>query len=228
MKNQYVGDVNDFLKYGLLRRLQSVRKDPLFVCWMLTPDDQGKDGENLGYLEQAAEYCNLDPPLFDGLGRLVSEGKRSVGQVEQSGLLPNASFFSDLVPKAVDREAFAQKMTEARPPGSLVFFDPDNGLEVKKSTEKHVLWSDLEAVVGSSESAIVYQHNTRTKGGPDAYFSRLMTKAEEQLPNHSSFAVRGPHAGFLIIARLNEEDALLEAAREFVELWQGKLTLSKS
>jgi hypothetical protein len=46
MKDQYFGDVNDYLKYGLLRCFAEAGWR-VGVCWMLTPDDGGRDGGSL-------------------------------------------------------------------------------------------------------------------------------------------------------------------------------------
>jgi hypothetical protein len=50
MKNQYFGDINDYRKYGLLRRLQAGLS--LCVCWTLTDDDGSSDGRFLEYLNR--------------------------------------------------------------------------------------------------------------------------------------------------------------------------------
>ena len=39
MKNQYFGDMYDYIKYGLLRQLSGCGKVSLAVCWMLTEND---------------------------------------------------------------------------------------------------------------------------------------------------------------------------------------------
>ena len=44
MKNQYLGDENDYLKYGLLRVISRESKLSIGVCWMLTADDDRPDG----------------------------------------------------------------------------------------------------------------------------------------------------------------------------------------
>lgn len=49
MKHQYVGDINDYRKYALLRALSSGGTNQVGVCWMLTPDDGGADGAKLAY-----------------------------------------------------------------------------------------------------------------------------------------------------------------------------------
>jgi hypothetical protein len=44
MKNQYFGDINDYRKYGLLRAFAEAHLS-VGVCWLLTADDAGGDGE---------------------------------------------------------------------------------------------------------------------------------------------------------------------------------------
>ncbi len=56
MKNQYFGDIYDYIKYGLLRRLSPKGEVSTTLCWMLTPNDQGKDGHRISYLEDHAKW----------------------------------------------------------------------------------------------------------------------------------------------------------------------------
>ena len=52
LKDQYVGDINDYRKYALLRALSADGANRLGVCWMLTESDGGNHGSWLGYMEQ--------------------------------------------------------------------------------------------------------------------------------------------------------------------------------
>ena len=48
MKNQYAGDVNDYVKYSLVRKLVAAAQARVVtVCWMRTLDDDRTDGESL-------------------------------------------------------------------------------------------------------------------------------------------------------------------------------------
>ena len=71
MKSQYVGDINDYRKYGLLRLLTRGGEINTTVCWMLTPNDGRGDGTRIGYLSQLEEWRDVDPQLFDHLGVAV-------------------------------------------------------------------------------------------------------------------------------------------------------------
>src|SRR5947207_1311979 len=72
MKNQYVGDVRDFGKYGLLRNLAGMGTDDpwcLGVNWYLTPDDASRDGVHTSYLDIPIpnQYRAADQDLLHGL-----------------------------------------------------------------------------------------------------------------------------------------------------------------
>jgi hypothetical protein len=82
MKNQYVGDINDYRKYGLIRALSASGKLSTAVCWMLTGDDGRRDGEKTAYLGQPGKYRDHDPDLFDRLREQVQAGSaRNVGAI---------------------------------------------------------------------------------------------------------------------------------------------------
>lgn len=228
MKDQYVGDVNDYVKYGFLRALSAARAGPLVVCWMLTPSDEGPDGGKVGYLGQPGRYRSGDTELFDALGDLVRAGRRSVEAVEQAELLPGASFLSPVVSDGADqrRELFEQLQRQA-PEDALVFFDPDNGLEVKskprgrRDSSKYVFWDEIEATAQPGRSVVIYQHYSRTPR--DLMVSGLIAELERRLRGHRAFALRSPHVAYLVAARADEAACLAEATAAFARRWPGGL-----
>ena len=56
MKNQYFGDVRDYLKYSLLTILGCELS--VAVCWLLTPDDSSPGGRKTGYLSDLKTLAN--------------------------------------------------------------------------------------------------------------------------------------------------------------------------
>jgi hypothetical protein len=65
VKNQYIGDVDDYRKYEVLRCLSSFGECRSFVAWMLSPDDVSRDGRWLAHLEGPDRWRGHDPQLFD-------------------------------------------------------------------------------------------------------------------------------------------------------------------
>ena len=64
MQNRYVGDIGDYFKYGMLRRLAKGRR--LGVMWYLFPnEDHNNDGGHLSYLDDPDTWRHYDPELYD-------------------------------------------------------------------------------------------------------------------------------------------------------------------
>src|SRR5437588_130318 len=125
MKEQYVGDVNDYRKYALLRHLAKVGGVRVGICWMLTLPDAG----NLrGYLEEPKRWRDYDPSLFDRLGAVVKkEAISRLADIEESDLIPRARFFNEVLTDKADRSAYFKKALSQLHMAELIFFDPDNG-----------------------------------------------------------------------------------------------------
>jgi hypothetical protein len=219
MKDQYAADINDYLKYALLRVLSVAHSGTLHVCWMRTGGDGGSDGSRLGYLADPVRFRSVDPLVFDELGRIVSSGTRSVRAVEGSAILPGAHFHRALLtdPDSVRRRYFGKVWSEL---GSedLVFFDPDNGLEVSsvprggRNCCKYVFWDELEQALGEMRSVCVYQHFPRVPRL--AYIERRLAQFLERFREHRSFAVCSSSAAYLVCARPAVASGLQRAAQK--------------
>ena len=95
MKNQYLGDIGDYGKYGLLRYLrdQGIR---IGVNWYLTPGDGKSDGIHTEYLDDMRMRC-YDPELFDTLGGIVHKQNKDISLIEESGLLSGLRFYHTMM-----------------------------------------------------------------------------------------------------------------------------------
>ncbi len=150
MQDQYVGDIGDFGKYGLLRHLTGMRGDTapedalsLGVVWYLFPNDDKPDGMFIDYLcNPSAKHKKLrecDPELFDELHKIVCEKKkREIAGIQGSGVLPNNTAYygqslsypprESVASKKTRRETWLKGALEATKEAELVFVDPDNGI----------------------------------------------------------------------------------------------------
>ena len=98
MQDRYVGDIGDFYKFGLLRRLVGPPVGRLGVVWYRTVDEtHNSDGKFVDYLD-VKDLRGADERLFDCLADLVRSGRRSVAALESSGVLPvGTRFHNDLL-----------------------------------------------------------------------------------------------------------------------------------
>jgi hypothetical protein len=173
VKDQYVGDINDFEKYAALRSLATASGLPLVVCWMLTAADDSGEGANTGYLHDTARYRHLDPHVFDRLAQIVAADERSVAAVERHGVLDEATFVGRrLEDHLASRVAFFRELWSAVRDPSLVFFDPDIGLagkSVRKGGKRSSMYLFPEEAADASRrghSLVIYQHFPRQQREP--------------------------------------------------------------
>jgi hypothetical protein len=62
------------------------------------------------------------------------------------------------------RENYFRRVVEKLPPGSLIFLDPDTGLEVKNPTRRHLLYDEVKRLFGHMDHQsilMIYQHLPR-------------------------------------------------------------------
>ncbi len=87
----------------------------------------------MNYLQEPEAWRAFDPPVFDCLRTAVIDRKeRNIRAVEESGLLSNTSFYSPLLTDVADeRQGYFDGFLKFSRGKELVFFDPDNGLEIK-------------------------------------------------------------------------------------------------
>ncbi len=174
MKNQYVGDIGDYGKYGLLRFLANhgIR---IGVNWYLTENDGSDDGKFTNYLKDKSERI-YDKELFDKLRPFASRKKKTVQMIEDASIIPNAVYYDEYL-KSESKEALTEGWTrqqwfdrsmQALEGAELIFADPDNGLTYakgarNKGSEKYVLPDEVEAYYSSGKDVVYYCHKGRRK-----------------------------------------------------------------
>lgn len=227
MKDQYFGDVNDYVKYGLLRCLAEAELR-VGVCWMLTPGDGSGDGGKTGYLSDPLRWRWHDPALFDALRDSVNSGERRVGAVERRALIPCGSYFEEFVPDGRSaREAWGTSALSALATSDVVFFDPDNGLEVGSipigaaGSKKYVAWSDLTAAWDRGASLVVFQHFARV--GREGYTRDLTARVAAKTGGAKVVPLRTAHVLFLVAAQSKHQPQIERALELMSARWGSRI-----
>jgi hypothetical protein len=226
MQDRYVGDVGDFAKYALLRRLvggPDERRIRLGVAWCLFPDEtHNNDGRYVSYLDRPA-FEGLDDRLLRTLRRIVGSGKRAVSSVSRSGIFPRETvFFAASVADSGTRHSQADRLrhrtdwlarcltkTETC---DLVFFDPDNGLEVASVPKRHpnagkyIYWDEVDPFWRRGQALLIYHHLNRTASA-DQQVRRMQDRFRSMLGGGSAIPLvfrRGSCRIFWLACRENE------------------------
>lgn len=221
MKEQYVGDVNDYRKYALLRLLgrSGLR---LGVCWMLTPNDGRSDGNKLGYLDQVKQE-RRDPELFALLRRVRDEpDARRLILIEGSEILPRAVFVNTIVPEPLfERQLWFKQASAALAETDLIFFDPDNGIEVgsvgkgRRNSSKYVYRDELAATYRAGHSLLVYQHFQRKER--EGFVQGIAGDLRRIASDAEIWAIRTAHVVFMLAIQPLHRAALSAAAHHVRE-----------
>ena len=207
MKNQYVGDINDYKKYGLIRALVGEGEDAfrVGVFWMLTADDNRNDGQILDYLGQPNQWQRYDPPLFEKLHSIVHmHRQRTVSLVQSLDILPGAAFASHLLPDdATSREKIVLSTFDSFSGLEVVFFDPDNGLEVqsnplgRKNSNKYLYFSEVTQAFARGHSLVIYQHFPRINR--DQYIADRTSQLWEAADTSTIFSFSTSFVCFFVV-----------------------------
>lgn len=225
MKNQYFGDVNDYRKYGILRILA---KDDIhiLISWMLTPNDGSADGKHINYLNEPNRWRSYDPELFDALHEEVMvNNRRDVACVGERNLIRNASFVEAILDGSpAARTSWLTELRQKNSNMDLIFFDPDNGIEVpstpktRRNSKKYVYWEELEEAWKSGLSLLVYQHFCREER--DFFIERLGDEFKRRLGSSEVHVIRTAHVVFFLAPQPRHAKILVGRANILDKHWR--------
>lgn len=224
MQNRYSGDIGDYSKFVLLRKLFAADCHRIGLVWYLYPDESHtNDGRHTDYLDNEA-FADCDPDLVLGLSRVITK-QRCIRTLEAAGLVPNEPvYFSEPLDfhlryprrttehKRSRQEARAhwlQRAIAAVSNCNVVMLDPDNGLEIRSCEKlhqaragKYAFYHEVEHFFRNKDVCVIYQHLHRRA----THAAQMQLRAQElkrRLPGVAQvFAIRyspyTPRAYFLL------------------------------
>lgn len=200
----------------------------LGVAWYLHPDaGPAGDGKHTAYLLHPSKWRHLDADLFDVLRGLIP-GRRSVANIQQSGILGDAVFAADVLAvadvKVRDRERWRHQWFDRihhhLAACDLVFADPDNGLvpddrftPTNRRSAKGMPVAEARAL-SEGRAAVIYHHNSRRRGGHLEEIRWLKTQLPEGTMAY--YWRRVSNRTFFII---NADEEIRRRVHAFVHRW---------
>ena len=233
MKNQYFGDINDYKKYGLLRLLCEVGHIKAAVCWMLTPNDLRPDGHRINYLQEPEKWSNFDPTLYRFLRQVVIEKRiRDITTLENSNIIPHCVFYSDIIRDQTSfRERYFERFLDFSHGAGLVFFDPDNGMEVnsipfgRKNSSKYLYWREVERTFLAGHSVLVYQHLPPKPRKP--FTLNLANKFKTVSDARCVYLYHTQFVVFFLVPQRVHEALLVKVNQKVAEIWGEEIRIEK-
>jgi hypothetical protein len=164
MQERRFGSIGDLVKLAFLRHLQEGRH--LAVCWYLTGQGVNRPlpPKHFAYLKRPDEFRYLAPEIFDTLKSVVESSTLSLSYItalEESGLLNGAVFHHEQVPRrAALRKSWTTSLVDSVSKANLIFLDPDNGIQGRRLTPKHVALAEIAALRGQDRALVTIQHQS--------------------------------------------------------------------
>jgi hypothetical protein len=227
MKNQYFGDINDYLKYGLLRCFAESGLR-IGVCWMRTVDDGRSDGSKIKYLSTPEQWRSYDPILFDDLAEAIKQQVRDVLRAQKPGFIPDALFFNELVPDDQQlRQVWLTKALAKLKGVELLFFDPDNGIEVQSKpwgrtgSCKYLYWQEIQRGWSQGSSLLIFQHFPRQNR--QEYVSHLSSKVAIHLRGSNIFPLVTSNVVYLLACQPQHKVEIGVAIDTIAKRWASQI-----
>jgi hypothetical protein len=184
MKNQYVGDVGDFCKYGLLRALFNNSYLKLGVNWYFNGTDNKPVGRHTAYLDKSnsigEKLKKCDESLYNKLYRIVKiENKRDIRRIEQTKILrEDTIFFANNLDDFEERGRWHRMALKILEKADVIFLDPDNGINTNNSNITcDASINEIKDYFRQGQTVIVY--NQRSHQKDDVYEKRFQISRRE-------------------------------------------------
>lgn len=236
MKNQYVGDIGDYGKYGLLKFLanQGIR---IGINWYLTENDGSTDGKFTKYLEKK-ENEEYDPELFGALCKVAFREDKSVQMIEAVNLIPNAIYYNELLhsssidagARELQRTLWFNNGTLLLKDAELIFADPDNGITFSKGvkskdSEKFVLPGEIARYYFDRKDVVYYCHKGRRR---QADWEQAKVQIREMIPDAQILVLtshRGTQRSYVFVVHPGSFEKYDNMLNSFLRTaWGGMFT----
>lgn len=226
MKNQYFGDNKDLFNYDLIQEIMGAGLvEHLTFVPMLTPDDSKGYGKKYDRSKARAGFKNRE--LMGFLDDCIRKGERDIRQVEgyftghgiEMTLYAKDTYFTQK-----NRGQYFAGIAGGLLQDSLVFVDPDTGLEVKKPGKGHVLFSEVKELyqrMNNSSILMLFQHFPRVN--QIDYMNSRSTELKQKVSGEFPVCIDDGEVVFFFLTKdRNTEHRLTHVVGEYAKRYREK------
>jgi hypothetical protein len=226
MKHQYFGDNKDLFKYDLMTVLnKDLKLDGITIVPMLTENDETNDGNDR--IHKKAKAGTKNYKLIQFLEQFVDKNTRNINELKKhfDDIQIQFKFSSDSIFSHKERDKYFSKITLSNLKNEHLFFDPDNGLEIKKSSHKHILYSDVAKCFSSiDDNSIIsiIQFKPRVKW--DIIIPKKMDELTKQVTPHVTYIANSKVAFFILAKNKKRLDEIQKSLDSYKTNYQSLIT----
>jgi hypothetical protein len=175
MNRMFFGDARDLFKFDLVRHIMKAFPDlASFTFVPMLTEEVGKSGRkktatrDLGLAQKNGRPGTRNTGLMEDMGRLQEIDDDLAYFHGIQSYFKKEHIIVDVLHKDTfsheNRENYFKKVFENFPGNSLIFLDPDTGLEVKNPTQRHLLFGEVDMIyerMDHQSILMIYQHLPR-------------------------------------------------------------------
>lgn len=177
MKNQYFGDIRDLFKYDLIKSImeQTSSLQGTSIIPMLTKPEKRSDGNKRNF--EMAKKNGRPGTRNSKLIRFLKQYKKNIKerQVKKISIYFKFIGFKTIFFDGNDNNKYFENTIRSEYFSnvpvkllykSLIFIDPDIGLQIKNSTEKHLHFEEVKYLYDNMDEnsiLMIYQHFPRNR-----------------------------------------------------------------
>lgn len=225
MKNECLGDIRDYGKYGLLRFLAE-HHIKIGVNWYLTKDDQKSNKKYMSYLEKDKDWF-FDEELFDFLKAKAFLPNKNVKMIEEENLIQDAIFYSKELTQA-NRQIWHSQALESLQEAELIFTDADNGTigmkrTKNKDSEKYILPSEIMDYYNRGQSVVYLCQRARRK---ESQWDEVKAEMKELLPEAKFYVLtyhKGQQCSYIFVIQPKDYRRYINVIYQFLRTSWGRV-----
>lgn len=223
MKNQFFGDNRDLLKYDLiLSVVNGVDQIEQFTFIPMLTEDSGDHGNQIDRRIARAGYNNIK--LINYLDKCIKNNKRNIIEIKRyyknegvrSFIYRENEYFQHS-----SRVNYFSNIPITYLRKSLILVDPDNGLEIKHSDEKHIFYSEINDLYGrmnKNSILMIFQFFPRQKR--DEYIRRRVSELRDITGNMPRYISDNVIIFFFLTKNDGTKNKLFELLKDYASQYE--------
>lgn len=173
MQERYLGDIHDYFKFIFLKFLSLKLKKKVGLNWyLIDPIDIGLneikkvDGEKRSYLSKN-KFLDIDKNIYKEFLKFQNKKNRKILPfIEKTHLKKYINFFNDKITNKTRLIWFEESILHFKKQ-SIIFLDPDNGIQknikIKKKSLKHLNIEEVKGYLTNGKTVIYTQFQSFNK-----------------------------------------------------------------
>ncbi len=173
MQERYLGDIHDYFKFIFLKFLSHKLKRKVGLNWyLIDPRDIGLneikkvDGEKRNYLLQK-KFSDIDKTIFQEFLKFQNKKNRKIALfTKKTHLKQYINFFNHKITNKTRLRWYEESISHFKKQ-SIIFLDPDNGLQknikIEKKSLKHINVEEVKGYLTNRKTIIYTQFQSFNK-----------------------------------------------------------------